>query len=94
MHDAKNALTTAECVALADEWAMLSHRSERRLWLVAAHHKWEVFHSGRRPRHKTLDDFLNQRHAISSGWNRAYRDNWVRKFNDFRTFALTERLLG
>ena len=102
MSTGKPHLTEAECLAMGDEWAMLSRRSEKWLWLTEAHNKWMVQRniwtpgSGNLRQGSTtrLQSFLDQRHAVSQGWNTAYRNDWVTKFNDFYIFALTTRIAG
>lgn len=95
-------LALTQCVAMADEWAMLSRRSEKWKQLVQYHTAWTIQRGIWAPSRNNLHDgsttrlqsFLNQRHALSQGWNTAYRNDWVTKFNDFYIFALTARVTG
>lgn len=102
MHDAESALSLEQCVAQADEWAMLSRRSEKWKQLVQYHTAWTIqrgiwtlrgnnLNAGSTAR---LQSFLDQRYALSQGWNTAYRNDWATKFNDFYVFALTARITG
>ena len=101
MSTGKPHLTKAECLAMGDEWAMLSRRSEKWLWLTKAYVRWWVTQGDLHPsRNFSVDGttqlqlFLDQRHALSQGWNTAYRSSWMNKFNDFYLFALTQRITG
>ena len=96
MSTGKPHLTEAECLAMGDEWAMLSRRSEKWVWLMNMHRFWQIQQNapGKTFRTSTLQSFLDQRHALSKGWNTAYRNDWVTKFNDFYIFALTQRIAG
>lgn len=86
---------------MADEWAMLSRRSEKWLWLTKTYVRWwaetqsvSLNKNLNATGMTRLQLFLDQRHTLSQGWNTAYRNNWVTRFNDFYLFALTTRVVG
>jgi hypothetical protein len=74
---------------------MLSRRSDKRLWLAQVYGKWWLQRGcALGVVDSSLQQFLDQRHAVASGWNRASRNPWESRFNDFYLFAMTERITG